>query len=339
MTPKVSIIVPVYNANNYLDTCLECLIRQTLNDIEIICIDDGSLDNSLEILNEYAKKDDRIIVISQKNQGPGVARNKGLEIAKGEFLGFLDPDDYVDLNFYEVLYQEAIKTNNDIVRSNICRFNNKMRKCGRFNSVWQGAIYKHDNVVKYNIKFNDRYYIEDVVFYKKLMFIAQKKSVAQIYTIDSVFYYYNIGNSNSLTHNAKSKQLFYDAISCYESLILFINDNFDQKNAVEIFNNEFEPNFMWLYEDTVEKNTKNNELQNAYFVEINNLLSKFKYINEVLNCKNSIYSKFLIKNKSKFLKNYKAYKELSLIEKIFSIQRPKNEIKINIMFFKIRIKK
>lgn len=95
ITPKVSIIVPVYNVENYLRKCLDSIISQTLKNIEIICINDGSTDNSLSILKEYASKDERIIVINQENSGVSSARNRGLEIATGEYIAFVDADDSV----------------------------------------------------------------------------------------------------------------------------------------------------------------------------------------------------------------------------------------------------
>ena len=88
--PKISVIVPVYNVQVFLKDCLDSLVNQTLSDIEIICINDGSTDNSLDILNDYARNDKRIIVYSQENAGISSARNKGLELAKGEYISFVD---------------------------------------------------------------------------------------------------------------------------------------------------------------------------------------------------------------------------------------------------------
>ena len=116
---KVSVIVPVYNVEKYLRECLNFLVNQTLKEIEIICINDGSEDSSLEILNEYASKDSRFVIINQENSGQSVARNKGLDIAKGEYIGFVDSDDWVDLNFFENLYSEAVKNNSDIAAASI----------------------------------------------------------------------------------------------------------------------------------------------------------------------------------------------------------------------------
>ena len=91
--PKVSVIIPVYNTEQYLRECLDSVVNQTLKDIEIICVDDGSTDNSLAILREYKAKDSRIIVLTQENQFAGVARNHGMEAACGQYYAFMDADD------------------------------------------------------------------------------------------------------------------------------------------------------------------------------------------------------------------------------------------------------
>ena len=98
---KVSIIVPTYNVENYLVECLESIVNQTLKDIEIICIDDGSTDNSGKILDEYAQKDSRIKVIHKENAGYGKAMNLGLDNATGEYIGFVDSDDFVGEDTYK----------------------------------------------------------------------------------------------------------------------------------------------------------------------------------------------------------------------------------------------
>lgn len=115
MTIKVSVIVPVYNVEKYLRQCLDSLVNQTLKEIEIICINDGTKDNSVEIINEYVKKCPNIILINQENQGLGMARNNAMKYAKGDYIAFVDSDDWIDLDMYEVLYNKAIKTNADIV--------------------------------------------------------------------------------------------------------------------------------------------------------------------------------------------------------------------------------
>lgn len=113
--PKVSIIVPIYNVAAYLQRCMDSLLNQTLRDIEIILVDDGSPDNCPQMCDEYAKQDNRIKVIHKKNEGLGYARNTGLEATCGEFIAFIDSDDYVDVSMYETLYNRAIENQSDAV--------------------------------------------------------------------------------------------------------------------------------------------------------------------------------------------------------------------------------
>ena len=115
---KVSIIVPIYNSEQYLKRCLNSLINQTLKDIEIILINDGSSDNSYNICQYYKNIDDRIILINKKNQGVSSARNSGLEVCSGEYICFVDSDDYIELNAIEEMYQIAVKNRADIVLFN-----------------------------------------------------------------------------------------------------------------------------------------------------------------------------------------------------------------------------
>lgn len=113
--PKVSVIIPVYNAEKYLKQCLDSIINQTLREIEIICINDGSTDSSLELLQNFQKKDSRIIVLTQTNSGAAVARNKGLAIAKGDYISILDADDFFDSNMLNAAYNRITETNSDVV--------------------------------------------------------------------------------------------------------------------------------------------------------------------------------------------------------------------------------
>jgi glycosyltransferase involved in cell wall biosynthesis len=117
--PRVSVIIPVYNAERWLRRCLDAVRRQTLRDIEIICVDDGSTDNSVTVLREYAAQDSRFrLVMLPKNMGASAARNRGIAVAQGEYLGFVDSDDHPALDFYEKLYARAVETNADIVKGN-----------------------------------------------------------------------------------------------------------------------------------------------------------------------------------------------------------------------------
>jgi glycosyltransferase involved in cell wall biosynthesis len=115
---KVSIIIPVYNVENYIRQCLDSVANQTLEQIEIICVNDGSTDSSPQILEEYALKDERIRIINKENNGTGAARKTGLDNAKGEFIAFVDSDDWVKLDAFEKLYKNIVSNNSDIVISN-----------------------------------------------------------------------------------------------------------------------------------------------------------------------------------------------------------------------------
>ena len=122
MRPKVSIIVPIYNVEKYLDRCVQSLINQTLQDIEIIMVDDGSPDNCPRMCDEYAAKDKRIKVIHKKNAGLGMARNSGLEIATGEYVTFVDSDDFIDLKTCGVIYKKLVENDLDICYYERCMY-------------------------------------------------------------------------------------------------------------------------------------------------------------------------------------------------------------------------
>ena len=113
--PKISVIIPVYNIEKYLKNCLDSVINQTFSDIEIICINDGSTDNSLAILEQYARKDNRITIINKPNGGLSSAWNKGLEVATAEYVTFVDSDDWIEQETYEIAYTNMLKNNVDYV--------------------------------------------------------------------------------------------------------------------------------------------------------------------------------------------------------------------------------
>lgn len=122
---KVSVIIPVYNAAPYLRKCLDSVVRQSLKDIEIICVDDGSADGSAEILKEYSLADSRVRYIFQQNAGPGSARNKGMQYATGKYLSFLDADDFFELTMLETAYELAEKDSAEIVVYESDQYNGK----------------------------------------------------------------------------------------------------------------------------------------------------------------------------------------------------------------------
>lgn len=158
---KISVIIPVYNAQGYLGRCLDSVCNQTLSDIEIICVNDASIDNSLEILNNYAKKYSNIKVIDCKtNGGESKARNIGLNNATGEFIAFVDNDDTIDLDFYEKLYNKAKETNADIVKADV-------REIGYYGEVRNGQLNK--KIISTGNKWHFRYEWWCAIYKRKLI--------------------------------------------------------------------------------------------------------------------------------------------------------------------------
>ena len=128
---KLSIIIPCYGVEKYLDRCMKTIVNQTIKDIEIILVDDGSPDRVPQLCDEWAKKDSRIRVIHKQNGGLGFARNSGLDVATGEYVAFVDSDDYVDSSMYETLWNEACASNADVV---FCGFKTEQR-----NGIWKDS--------------------------------------------------------------------------------------------------------------------------------------------------------------------------------------------------------
>lgn len=144
MNKKITVIIPVYNVEKYLSECLESIINQTLKDIEIICVNDCSSDNSSVILDQYKQKDDRIIIINHKNNlGLGEARNSGIKISIGEYISFIDSDDFIEYDFLEQLYNTAKKYNADIASTlNILAVYNDRTEKYNYNKIYE---WKKDN--------------------------------------------------------------------------------------------------------------------------------------------------------------------------------------------------
>lgn len=166
VAPKVSVIVPLYNLAKYLPKCLDSLVRQTLRGIEIICVDDGSTDDSGKIADEYAAQDNRIRVIHQENSGASAAMNNGMAAALGEYIGFVDADDYVDLDFYETLYTAACEEGSDIAKARIVKhfadgslnanyanFDIILENKAHFTMPFWSAIYRRELLQKNKIQF------------------------------------------------------------------------------------------------------------------------------------------------------------------------------------------
>lgn len=206
-TPKVSVIIPVFNAADYLIECLNSVTNQTLSEIEIICVNDGSVDSSLEILQDYAKKDSRITVINQENHGAGIARNCGIGVARGEFVAFMDPDDFYPTNeTLEHLYNTAIEK-----QVNICGGTMNRLKDGKiivadeylfneyglikysdyqFDYGYTRFIYNRKLLFDNNVLFPDYLRQQDPVFFVHAMIVAGK-----FYAIKEPTYIYRVSHT------------------------------------------------------------------------------------------------------------------------------------------------
>lgn len=162
--PKVSIIVPVYNVEQYLPKCIESLVSQTLQEIEIILVDDGSTDKSVEICDIYALQDSRIKVIHKQNGGLSDARNIGIEVAKGDYIAFLDSDDWVETSMYEYLYELAEKENAYIVQCDYIKTYDETEEID-FKECIQETI--HTNIDALNLLFGKEH-VKTIVVWNKL---------------------------------------------------------------------------------------------------------------------------------------------------------------------------
>ena len=222
--PKISVVVPIYNVSAYLAHCLEPLRTQTFQDFEAILVDDGSTDNCAQIISEFTAKDSRFSVISQPNMGVSAARNRALEVARGEFIAFLDGDDFVRKDFLEVLYRTAQRYDADIA---LCNYNLYWDQSGfrlpyplhmrpgvyssqRLlqvlirdfciqNYLWD-KLFRRSLFVEHNIRFPDMCF-EDIVVCTQLFYFARRAAV----TKEPLYYY--VKHTGSLIAHLNAKKI------------------------------------------------------------------------------------------------------------------------------------
>ena len=317
---KFSIIIPVYNVEKFLRESLDSIVAQTFKDFEVICVNDGSTDNSLEILNEYANKDSRIKVISQENQGQGVARNNAIDIAQGKYLLFVDPDDFIESNTLEVLYNKFHETDVDIIQfdyathKRVETFKKRLKKYFNYSIknnqifnwheikkknlekmflvIWDKA-YKTSFIKEHNIKFAPNKIGEDQLFSISSIFSTNK-----ILYVDIPFYHYRMRFGSSL--NKVSDENF-----CVFENIKLLKDFLVTNNLYEEYKSSFEKYLStalcWNYANIPPASSE------KYLDKCRELLSP------------KDYELFLNKVKGK----------LSILERIFSIKNRKiNGVKV-----------
>ena len=236
----ISVIIPVYNVEKYLKRCLDSVINQTFRDLEIICVNDGSTDGSSEILEEYKSKDERIIIINKVNGGLSSARNAGMKVARGEYIGFVDSDDWIDLDFFEKLYTAAKKHDADVACAGIKRVYSSgkvlkklelgeeiiLRKCSEKYSyleipkkcyVWN-KIYKKAEIERQSLLFKEGVTFEDCYFTIRLLYHSDK-----IVTVPNIYYNYWV-NIKSISRTASDKNQI-DLIAARADFIKFSREH------------------------------------------------------------------------------------------------------------------
>ena len=238
MQPKISVIVPVYNVEKYLNKCIESIVNQTYRNLEIILVDDGSPDNCPQMCDEWAKKDDRIIVIHKENGGLSDARNKGLDIATGEYIGFVDSDDWIDLDLYECFVSKFKKNNASIIACNVVKvYEDKIEKNinevkkevynveealnelihGRtFRAVVWNKLYHKNTINKIRFPYGKTH--EDEFFTYKVLSNANK-----LIYVPNKFYYYR-QRSGSIMNLWSTKHL--DVLEAFNERLYFLKQNY-----------------------------------------------------------------------------------------------------------------
>lgn len=311
---KVSIIVPCYNAEKYLKKCLDSIINQTYSNIEIILVNDGSKDNTLKILSDYEKKDNRIIVIDKENTGVSDSRNIGVEKATGKYIMFSDSDDYFELDAVESLYKALIENKAKIVRGkwrrqlkdydyeedSITKFNNINKKDVMENIlngniscyVWL-LIIDLDFLKKHSILFSPKLNImEDTYFYIQLL------GKENIYFYDKVIYNY-VENENSVSRDIKkAKEIYIEMLKAEQHIV-----------------------------DELKKN-------NFWSNEIRNIIIKKIIINGISNCTWNLYKAREKKQLKDFLRYIDNNKNIRFAFKIMDINGIRIDKKIVIKLIK-----
>ncbi len=216
--PKVSVIVPIYNVENYLEKCIQTLVSQTIQDIQIILVNDGSKDNSIQIIKEFIEKyPNKIMYLEKENGGLSDARNFAIPYATGEYIAFLDADDYVELNMYEKMYELAKKENSDMVECDFYwEYPNKVKKdtgiiyntkeemIEKIRVVAWNKLIKRTILQKSKIKFPKGYQYEDVEFTYKLIPSLDKVSFLK----EPCVHYIQRKNSISNSYNERTREIF-----------------------------------------------------------------------------------------------------------------------------------
>lgn len=342
----VSVIVPVYNVEKYLKRCLDSIVNQTYKNIEIICIDDGSPDRSIDILREFEKKDNRVKVIRQQNMGLSGARNTGIDKAQGEYIIFVDSDDYIETKMIELMVQKIEKQNHDLVVCGVIYRKSKTEytavnikkieellsksirkidgkqyfkivtsKTSLFTAAAWNKMYRRKIIIEKEIRFPVGRLYEDLLFVFEYLFNCTSVGV-----VPEALYDYYISRPGSIT-NKINKNDIDDTLFTYGQIINYLENNNFSEIADSIEFKDYM--FLWINRATIFK------------LESMTHLYKWKEIDKVFDNlkKNSQYRKlcFDILSKSKNWKNIICAKTLFISNRLFMlflrINSMKNKIK------------
>lgn len=325
----ISVIIPVFNVEKYIEQCIESVINQTLNDIEIICVNDGSTDKSLEILKKYQQKDARIKILNQENKGAGAARNTGLNAANGEYIYFLDGDDYIEQIALEKLYKQIIKKNADIClckhktfddETKIIKIDEQTLQLNLFKTdtisretapeqIFQLCtpqialkLYKKSFIKKYDLSFQEIKTCNDVYF--SLASLALAKNITYV---NEPLLIYRTNRKNSLTITRGNNSL------CIINAFNQLKDKLIQENVFNIVKNSF----------------------------YSSALGAFKY--ELNLCNPIQKQEFLYKIQlflpEKYYKMLQTKKQLKPLQKIFSLTNQDTHKVLTILGIKVKFKR
>jgi len=306
-----SIIVPVYNVEKYLDKCLASILEQTYNDFECIIIDDGSPDNSNIIIDKYVKLDQRFKVIHQKNMGLSAARNAGLDIAEGDYIIFIDSDDYITYDYLEKFAAKIASTNAEIVVCGLTEvfkdyeknivFEDESTEVIKQNilaDVWPSyawnKCYKKDLFA--NIRFPVGKIFEDILTIPELCLYAQK-----IVCIPDKLYYYNRHNENSITANLSSEKIYNHFQGHLKNRNLAIMNNIRCLKLID----------KRMVKDTTKcllRNCCDNKLSASQEQEMCDYLKERLDKSEVVGLRNKFWVKMLLKKRKKLCAWYARFR-------------------------------
>ena len=324
---KVSVITPVYNGEKYLEECIDSIRNQSYSDLEIIIINDGSVDSTSKMAKEIANKDERVIYIEKKNEGVSSARNSGINAATGEFIVFVDCDDTVERNYVELLLNEIKKDNLDIVTcgyTDISIYGSiKLNDFYNGNSIinkdefiidifkgvggtlW-GKIFKTEIINKNKIRLNkDIFMCEDMIFLLQYSMQSNRFGV-----IEKSLYNYNRKNENSISSRINFKY-FNNLIEVMNEIEKILNENkYDEKFIDSILSERIKRlsiSFSIMQHDKRHEYSKFEKINNIKFIFKNDYFKKYKAVFDSSNRKEKKLIKFIKEEDIKKVYDYSYY--------------------------------